>query len=228
MTEESVHASNPEFDNPDDEFDASEALEAVDVRASEMRGVPANPRSQPPPLPVQRRRSQPVALAPVAVAAFLGAVLGGGVYAFAERAHSRAAAREQQAAAVEAAPAAASDVVAVAPKAPEPAAAAEPEAEDKAPAAASEPEATPESKLLDSARSLLEEGKAAKAKAALDQARRKFPHGALIEEREYLQIASLKALKKMPAAKHAAQIFAKAHPDSAHLTDLEPLLGATK
>jgi hypothetical protein len=237
MNEESVHASEAsdaseaEFESSDEELDAAAV---VDARSSQVHRV-AIAHSQPPPLPSQRQRMlraqrAPLALLPLAAAGVLGAVLGGSVYAFAERAHARATARERQAAVeLTPAPAAAAPVAAAEPaaKAPEPAEAKQDEAEDQAAApVVTETPATPESKLLDSARALLEEGKAAKAKAALDQARRKFPKGALVEEREYLSIESLKALKKMPAARHAAQAFAKAHADSSHLADLEPLLGS--
>lgn len=75
-----------------------------------------------------------------------------------------------------------------------------------------------ESKLLAAAQNFLRSDAPAQALARLEQHRRRFPHGALAQEREAARVAALCALGRTSEADRAANRFRTGWPDSA----LEP------
>lgn len=178
-----------------------------------------------------RVMTEPTHWAPWKTAASMaiGAVLGSSVYVAAEARHStqqaeHAALMPPTAAAAErvSPPGPARDDHKDTTPAPEAApqpTAAEPAADDpKARALAARSAA--ERSLLDEARSQLEAKNLSAAQAALDQMKKRFARGALVQERELLRIEVYKARGQLAAAKRAARKFAKAYPDSPHLDEL--------
>jgi hypothetical protein len=81
-----------------------------------------------------------------------------------------------------------------------------------------------ESALLQAARARLRNGDALGAQAALDQLRKQFPDGVLVQERDVLGIEVLRARGDNDAARRAAQAFVAANPHSPHTAALRPLL----
>jgi hypothetical protein len=81
-----------------------------------------------------------------------------------------------------------------------------------------------ESALLQAARARLRNGDALGAQAALDQLRKHFPDGVLVQERDVLGIEVLRARGDNDAAQRAARAFVAANPNSPHSAALRPLL----
>lgn len=78
-----------------------------------------------------------------------------------------------------------------------------------------------EASLLRSARAALESGRPEAALAPLDEHRRRFPRGALAEEREASRIRALCALGRDDDARQGVRALAAEHPRSAYLAALE-------
>src|SRR5688572_25672080 len=154
----------------------------------------------------------------VVLASALGALVGAGVYGLAERAHA-----EQLAAAP------VLNLVELKPLREPPAAAptmaeAAPEANaERAAAAEPSPPADPQAAALERVRAQLRSGDATGARQALKRIRKPRDRE-LAQERELLAIETQLALGQLPAAKRAARAFAKAHPDSPQLANLEKML----
>jgi hypothetical protein len=81
-----------------------------------------------------------------------------------------------------------------------------------------------ESALLQAARARLRNGDALGAQAALDQLRKQFADGVLVQERDVLGIEVLRARGEHAAAQRAARAFVAANPNSPHTAALRPLL----
>lgn len=177
-------------------------------------------------------RGQSSALS-LALSIALGAALGSSVYVIAEIKHQKQIAEH----AAHAAP-----PPAAAPE-PKPAPQPKPESTELAKAPAAEPEekeaeaAPPDPKaqalaartaaeqaLLDEARTQIEANNGAAALTTLDRMKKRFPRGALVEERELLRVEAYKARGQTLAAKRAARKFAKSYPDNPHLGEIESLL----
>jgi hypothetical protein len=77
-----------------------------------------------------------------------------------------------------------------------------------------------ESALLTHARAALRKGDVRGAQQALNRLRVQFPKGVLGQEREVLAIEVLAASGNAAAAKHRAQVFIAAHPESPHSAQL--------
>lgn len=187
-------------------------------------------------------RAQGSALS-LALSVALGAALGSSVYVIAELRHQKQLAQATQ-------PSAAGPVPLVLPAelAKAPASSPQPEAkQEKVAAAAVTPveseqadaketapadpraaalaaRAAAEQALLDEARKQLEVNNGAGALAALDRMKKRFPRGALAQERELLRVEAYQARGQTLAAKRAARKFAKAYPDNPRLSELESLL----
>lgn len=98
--------------------------------------------------------------------------------------------------------------------------AAPPVEQGKASAAAS---LSQEAKLLEQARRELVK-QPAKALATTEQHKRRFPNGALSQEREVIAIQALKALKREREANSRAATFEAEHPGSAHQRKVESVV----
>lgn len=175
-----------------------------------------------------RPQSSPLALA---LSLALGAALGSSVYVVAEVRHQRqlaehaAHATPPPAAAPEPVKAAPVEVAKAEPAQPAATAQQEPEPAPQDPKAqALAARAAAEQALLDEARAQLEANNGAAALAALDRMKKKFPRGALVEERELLRVEAYKARGQTLAAKRAARKFAKSYPDNPRLGEIESLL----
>jgi hypothetical protein len=72
-----------------------------------------------------------------------------------------------------------------------------------------------EIELIGRARAALPRDPAA-ALALLDEHRREFPRGALVEERDAIRVLALAALGRIEQARHEAQMFLRAYPFSPH------------
>jgi hypothetical protein len=70
------------------------------------------------------------------------------------------------------------------------------------------------------ARAALRAGDAARSLGLLEQARARFPHGALGQEREALTIEALAKTGQAATARRRAEAFLRAHPQSPYLADL--------
>jgi hypothetical protein len=81
-----------------------------------------------------------------------------------------------------------------------------------------------ESALLSSARADLRNGDIGSAGATLEQLRKRFPRGALLQEREVLDIDVLLARGEHDAALRSARAFVQRYPNSPHSTRLRALL----
>jgi len=175
-------------------------------------------------------RPQSSALA-LALSLALGAALGASVYVVAELRHQKQLA-ERAAHAAPPPPAAAT--VAEPIRTPEPlpakvaAAASEKEEAEPAPvdpkAQALAARAAAEQALLEEARTQLEAKNGAGALATLDRMKKRFPRGALVQERELLRVEAYKAKGQTVAAKRAARKFAKSYPENPRLGEIESLL----
>ena len=75
------------------------------------------------------------------------------------------------------------------------------------------------------ARSALRSGDAAKSLSLLEQARVRFPHGALGQEREALTIEALAQSGQTAAARRRAESFLRVHPTSPYATDVRRVAG---
>jgi len=103
-----------------------------------------------------------------------------------------------------------------------------PTSEASAAPAASEarPRATPASQLLEESQAVLEAraalrgGDAARCLRLLDQARERFPRGALGQEREALAIEALSRSGQSTAARRRAQAFLQRYPQSPYSADV--------
>lgn len=67
---------------------------------------------------------------------------------------------------------------------------------------------------LDDARTLIQDGRPAKALTALDRHQRNYPHGQLGEERDALRVLALSKAGKLDQARAAAALFSRRHPGS--------------
>jgi hypothetical protein len=85
-----------------------------------------------------------------------------------------------------------------------------------------------EQELLDRARTLLLEGEPAAALKAIDIHRRRFPHGALSQERDALQIEALGSAGRTDEACKAAQVFHGAYPGSLLARAVEDVCGGAR
>lgn len=177
-----------------------------------------------------RPQSSPLMLA---LSIALGAALGSSVYIVAELRHQKqeqhvpppsAAVAKPASLEIAKAPAAAPNKAAQEPPEAEQAEATQPPAPLDPKAQALAARAAAEQALLEEARALLGENNATKALAALDRMKRKFPHGALVQDRELLRVEAYKARGQTPAAQRAARKFAKAYPDNPNLSEIESLL----
>ena len=75
------------------------------------------------------------------------------------------------------------------------------------------------------ARAALRSGDAARSLALLEQARVRFPRGALGQEREALMIQALAQSGERAAAQRRADTFLRAHPQSPYVADVRLLAG---
>ena len=176
-------------------------------------------------------RGQSSALS-LALSIALGAALGSSVYVIAEVRHQKQLAEH----AAHAAPPPAAEPPAASKPEPKPelAKAAEPEKKadaEEAEAAPPDPKAqalaartAAEQALLDEARTQLEASNGTGALSTLDRMKKRFPRGALVQERELLRVEVYKAKGQTLAAKRAARKFAKSYPDNPHLGEIESLL----
>jgi outer membrane protein assembly factor BamD (BamD/ComL family) len=73
------------------------------------------------------------------------------------------------------------------------------------------------------ARAALRAGDAARCLTLLEQARARFPRGALGQEREALTVEALARAGQSAAAKRRAAAFLRAHPQSPYVADLRRL-----
>lgn len=78
-----------------------------------------------------------------------------------------------------------------------------------------------EAELLEQARSALK-GDPARALARANEHRRRFPGGALVQEREVIAIKALQSLGRSAEAEQRAEAFSKAFPGSAFQRKLKP------
>lgn len=169
--------------------------------------------------------------AKLAFAFAFGGLSGTSVYSLAERAHAQQAPSadniESRALA-----ATADDVEPSTPKteaAPPPTAAAAPavdaldEPAEFAPDAR-DPRHAAELALMRKARAQLRAGEPFSAQVTLQQLGQRFPHGKWAQRREVLAIEVQRVVGPPSAAKRAARAFAQAHPYSAHMAPLKPLL----
>ena len=228
MTKEPVRLSSSERSAP--------TAPSGEVKRTGPRAPAPRPSRAP------QRPSAP-ALGPVAkgaIAALAGATLGASVYGLAESAHSKhptpvaelpiVMADAQSASHANkpqptAAPAAKTEPEAK-PVASEAAAPADPEqdTDEEGSSGSSDPRFAAEKALLRSAQAKLRSGDTFGAQTTLDQMKKRFPRGALSQQREILYIQTQKALGATAAAKKSARAFALAHPNSPHLPALEKLL----
>jgi hypothetical protein len=82
-----------------------------------------------------------------------------------------------------------------------------------------------ESLALLEARSALRSGDAARSLTLLEQARVRFPRGALGQEREALTIEALARSGQVAAAQRRAASFVRAHPNSPYVADVRRVAG---
>ena len=75
------------------------------------------------------------------------------------------------------------------------------------------------------ARSALRSGDAARSLSHLEQARARFPHGALGQEREALTIEALAKSGQSAAARRLADAFLRLHPHSPYVVDVRRSAG---
>jgi len=106
---------------------------------------------------------------------------------------------------------------------PEPVATVQPVPSDAKPAPVSSSQLREESVALLAARAALRAGDAARSLALLEQARFRFPRGALGQEREALTIQALAQSGERASARRRADAFLRAHPQSPYVADVRLL-----